>query len=138
MRTTRWLLSGLTTASWELRWHATVDLDRSEAQVYLCNCSSEQRSSCTDSLWWVTNVWSKGPTVNSVDTSEENGELEVGHVIDPWCVEFVATSVNTGRKDPDGRTTWELHHGRPIKNLKSPLRKTFLSTRKSTLRGQAR
>ena len=29
--------------------------------------------------------------------------------------QVAATSVNTGRREPDGRTVWDLRHGRPLK-----------------------
>ena len=38
-------------------------------------------------------------------------ELEVDHLIYPWMVEFAAKSTNIGRREPDGRTAWELRLG---------------------------
>ena len=42
-------------------------------------------------------------------------ELDATHPILAWAVEFAAMSINIGRRGPDGRTAWELRHGRDWK-----------------------
>ncbi|CAK0826156.1 unnamed protein product [Prorocentrum cordatum] len=40
--------------------------------------------------------------------------IGVEHPVTPWMVEFAAMSINLGRRGADGRTAWELRHGRPF------------------------
>ncbi|CAK0876009.1 unnamed protein product [Prorocentrum cordatum] len=40
--------------------------------------------------------------------------IGVEHPATPWMVEFAAMSINLGRRGADGRTAWELRHGRPF------------------------
>ena len=45
----------------------------------------------------------------------QDQELRVDSLIGVWQVEFAATSINSGRRRPDGQTAWELRHGSPFK-----------------------
>ncbi|CAK0882798.1 unnamed protein product, partial [Prorocentrum cordatum] len=40
--------------------------------------------------------------------------IGVEHPVTPRMVEFAAMSINLGRRGADGRTAWELRHGRPF------------------------
>ena len=46
--------------------------------------------------------------------------LRPDHPCLPWMVDFAAMSINIGRRGVDGRTAWELRHGRSCKRARWP------------------
>ena len=62
-----------------------------------------------------------------LQTKELHGtEIKADHPCLPWLVEYAAMSINVGRRGPDGRTAWELRHGRPWKRLMAPFSERVL------------